>query len=517
MSRKFTSTVAGASIFISALMLIGRGFGFIREIIYAGYFGTGGEFDLYLVGAVLPITLSTIIYYLGQNYFMPGYSKVVAANSSDAAKFSTQVFGIFILGGIILSLILLLLSDLIVDLYLHSPSEEISIAAKRIFRIFILTIPLSAGISILSSYLQAKLEFKYPSVSNLFLNLSIIVLVFVVSGDIGIYAIPVGYAVGILIQFSYLIYKANKFGEFKLGKFRFEKSYIMSTIKSSLLIIVLIESIGQLYAIADRFFYDEVDAGGIASLNYAQNLFLFPIAIFSFALGTAIFPRISGAYSREADHDMNQILNESIRISIVIFVPISFLFIFYGETIVRLAFERGNFTATGTGMTFEVLRLYAVSMVLYSVYVILNKTLYSVNLAKSLLTITIIGMFLKIFFNIILVEPYRQNGLALSSSLSYISYFIMSLFILTRKINLTAVSVFMSEIIINLFNGLLSYLLVLLMNRIVLDGLSNGSLFSISLFCIIYFLNLYIINHSSIKIINNLFSRFIPDTNNVNI
>ena len=516
MSRKFTSTIAGASIFISALMLVGRGFGFIREIIYAGYFGTGGQFDLYLVGAVLPITLNTIIYYLGQNYFMPSYSKIVATNPSEASNFSTQVFGIFILGGIGLSILLIFFSNSIVDLYLHTSSEDITVVAGKIFRIFVLTIPLSAGISILSSYLQAKLEFKYPSISNLFLNLSIIILVFVAAKDVGIYAIPIGYTLGILIQFSYLIYKVNKFGEFKFKKFRFEKSYIKSTIKSSLIIIVLIESIGQLYVIADRFFYNSVDVGGIASLNYAQNLFLFPIAIFSFALGTAIFPKISGAFSRQAYNDLNKILNESIKVSVVIFIPISLLFIFYGQTIVKLIYERGNFTSVGTGMTFETLRLLALSMVLYSVYVILNKTFYSANLVKSLLIITIIGMFLKIFFNIILVKYYQQNGLALSTSLSYFSYFIMSFIVLRRKVKLSAFSVFVPEVIINLFNGLLSYSLTLLMEGIIFPA-SDKRLTSIFLFCIIYFLNLYITNHSSIKTIRSLFSRFTLGTNNVNL
>ena len=77
MAKKFTSTIVGASIFISILMLLGRGFGFIREIVYAGYFGIGEQFDLYLVSAVFPITVNTIVYYLGQNYFIPAYNKVI--------------------------------------------------------------------------------------------------------------------------------------------------------------------------------------------------------------------------------------------------------------------------------------------------------------------------------------------------------------------------------------------------------------------------------------------------------
>ncbi len=76
MKQKFTSTIAGASIFISVIGLLSRGLGFIREMIFANNFGLETEFDLYLVGAVLPITINTIILYIGQNYFIPEFQKI---------------------------------------------------------------------------------------------------------------------------------------------------------------------------------------------------------------------------------------------------------------------------------------------------------------------------------------------------------------------------------------------------------------------------------------------------------
>ena len=82
MNKKFTSSIAGASIFISSFMLVGKGVGFLREILYANYFGTNQQFDLYLVSAVFPITINTIIYFLGQNYFIPEYNKTLAYKDS---------------------------------------------------------------------------------------------------------------------------------------------------------------------------------------------------------------------------------------------------------------------------------------------------------------------------------------------------------------------------------------------------------------------------------------------------
>ena len=64
MNQKFTSTIAGASIFISIVGLLSRGLGFIREMIFANNFGLETEFDLYLVGAVLPISIKSVILYI---------------------------------------------------------------------------------------------------------------------------------------------------------------------------------------------------------------------------------------------------------------------------------------------------------------------------------------------------------------------------------------------------------------------------------------------------------------------
>ena len=75
MNRKFTSTIAGASIFITAVLLVGRGLGLIREVIFANYFGLSAEYDLYLVATVLPITINTIILYIAQNFFIPNLTQ----------------------------------------------------------------------------------------------------------------------------------------------------------------------------------------------------------------------------------------------------------------------------------------------------------------------------------------------------------------------------------------------------------------------------------------------------------
>ena len=498
MKEKFTSTIAGASIFISLLMILSRGLGFFREMIFANNFGLEKEFDLYLVGAVLPVTINAIILYIGQNFFVPAFQKVNVSSDEESQKYYNQAFILFVGFGIFLTLVLYFLSDAIIDFYMHSASMESRLTATRIFQIFLLTIPFSAGISVFSALLQTVFEFKYPSISVLFLNVSIIIMLVLFTSAMGIYVIPLGYLIGTILQFFYLLVKSKS--HFKLNLILHLRQFfkLKPVVGTSIIIIILIESIGQLYTILDRYFYGSISSGGIASLNYAYIIYILPISIFSLSLATAVFPKITKAITDLSNKEMERIYNESISINILIFMPIAFLLFYFGEPLVKLAFERGKFNSESTQITYNALKCYSVSIVFYSVYSVLNKIFYSINLAKILLAITIIGMIIKMSFNFILVESYEQFGLAAATSISYFFFFIISYLIINRKLKIENKSVFYKDFFVYLINCFISYSAVIIISNILNDKNIIIEFILIIIFVFVYVLNLLLMKHKSL-------------------
>jgi putative peptidoglycan lipid II flippase len=513
MNQKFTSTIAGASIFISLFGLLSRGLGFIREMIFANNFGLGTEFDLYLIGAVLPVTINTIILYIGQNYFIPGFQKIKPDNAEESRIYYNHSFIIFVGVGFIVAISLYLLSDSIINFYMYSADLDKKAIAVIIFRIFLVTIPLSAAISIFSALLQTVYEFKFPAMSVLFLNLSIIILIFLFTDEFGIYIIPIGYVVGTFLQFIYLIAKTEKFFKLNVITHLGNLKSIKSVFSSSLIIILIIESVGQLYTIFDRYFYGYVSSGGIASLNYAYIIFYLPISIFSISLATAVFPKISSAINNHSNNELERIYDESLSFNIVIFMPLTFVLYYFGDTFIKLAFERGKFLQENTAITFEALKYYAISLVFYSAYSVLNKIFYSINLAKILLAITIIGIFLKLLVNFLLVKDLQQFGLALSTSITYIFFFISCYLVINYKLRIRDKSIFVKEFIFSLVAGGFSLIVVnLLSNLFFLQNLVDEIL-KIIIFLVIYSINLIFIKHKAVVILhriifkNNLINR----------
>ena len=145
------------------------------------------------------------------------------------------------------------------------------------------------------------------------------------------------------------------------------------------------------------------------------------------------------------------------------------------------------------------------SLIFYSIYAIFNKIFYSIKLVKSLLIITAIGIILKIIFNYLLVKPLSQDGLALSSSLSYFIFFIISFFYLINKLKLSGIYTFITELLFILFNASISYSLTALITHTLLIDSLFMRMFSIFLFFVFYTLNMFLINHSIVKYIKNIY------------
>ena len=505
MSKKVTSTLAGAFIFLIVVNLLSKGLGFFREVLFANYFGRGVEFDIYLIVAVIPITINTVVLYIGQNYFIPGYHKIKSNNSNLTYKFFTVNFVVFIIIGTTISLILYFLSETIINAYLHTADLLIKEIAIDIFRLFLITIPLMFAISILTAYEQAEFRFKYPAVAALLLNLTMIPILLIFTDQFGIYTIPIGFILGTFFQFIYLLFKVRL--RFNFNSFSIvSKKELFGFLDITILSVILIESIGQIYLLSDRYFFNDVDQGGLSALSYSFNLFSLPIAVVSLALTTVIFPKFSETIHSKSFEKLQNIFSDSIRANLLFFVPIAFLFFFYGDIILKLVFERGKFTGTDTLDTFITLKVYSISLIFYSAYSILNKVLYGAKFVNYLLIITICGIAIKILLNFLFVGIWQQNGLALSTSFSFIFFFFASFILLDKILPLKYRSLFIKELAFQLVNGFISYFIV----EVIFNSANTHNIFidiiKIVLYLFVFLMNTFIMGNKSVVIIKELFS-----------
>lgn len=502
--KNYTSTVAGGAIFITLIGVFGRGIGVLRESIFANYFGLSLNFDLYLVATVFPVTINSILYYLAQNYYIPKYLQIRKEIKAESQRFRINAFIIFFAVGILLSIFFYFFSEEIVGKYLITTDRAQFTLTKNLFVILLISIPFGSGIAILSSILQAEYEFKYPALSNLFLNTIIILFVVLLTESLGIYSIAWGYVCGILVQFIFLSFTSSLrlFQNYK----SFSLKYTLSLFNSTLIMIFVIELFGQVYLIADRYFFFLVDQGGIAAMNYAFSIFLLPIGILSLSISTAILPKLSDYENKNDPIIVSQNMNYFFDINLFLFLPITFLFLFEGDEIIKILFQRGQFFPEDTQITFNILKLYALSLVFFSSYAGINKLIFSYNLVKQMLVISVIALIIKFAFNFILVAYFKQDGLALSSSISFFVLFAGSYFLVLQKRIITGDYSFAKNLFLNLMNSIISYLISNQFFSYYERGAFYITAFKLFLFVLVYFLNFWLIKQAAVNIFFGAFN-----------
>jgi putative peptidoglycan lipid II flippase len=433
MFRKFASSLTGATILLTLLLFLGRGFGFLREILFANFFGSGKNFEIYLIGAVIPVTINVIVYFIAQNFFIPIYNEIKLKDVEKARDMTIQYFWIFFFAGIIFVIVLLLISGSLVKIYLGDVPQQVLNSTTIIFNIILFSIPLNAGYSILANYLNAEFKYIHPAISQLCLNITVILFIILIPTMLGIYIIPIGILTGYIFQLLYvlIVSKLNyKFSYIHL------KSYFTrpGNYKSTLAIVILIEGVSQLYNIIDRYYFNQVDPGGLAALNYSMNLYLLPISIISMAFATVMFPKFSQAISQRNVDKLGFYFNKAMIINAAIFIPIMIFFFFEGNVLVKLIYERGKFDSFDTIRSFRILQIFATSLLFYSSFAIINKIIYGFKEVKYLLIVSIGCILLKIILNAILVGKLHQNGLALSTSISYMVMSLLGYYFVNLKL-----------------------------------------------------------------------------------
>lgn len=508
LDMKKTSSIGAAAIILTLFGFISKATGFFREVLFANYFGLSRDYELYLVASILPITLNTISLYIYQNYFIPAYSKHNQDDKDKASVFARKILINSFFISVISLLILIIFRVPILRLYIGS--QFISEKTELLFIIFSCTVPFGILSGFLTAFIQTNFNFKSPAIASLMLNVFTIAALLIFKEN-NIVIIAFGYLTGIFIQTA-ILFKVSKIWQIFLRKF--QKPAIGFIFQNYLIIwVILIEVISQLYVLSDRYFLSKVDQGGIAAINYATTIFLLPISIITISISTAILPKFSQLASLKLDSELKEKLSDALVNTSLIFIPIAFLFIFFGREVIRILFERGNFNFQSTQMTYEVLFFLSMSLLFYSLYGILNKLFYVYEMVKSLFYITILGMSIKLILNFILVDSLKQNGLVISTSFSYIFFFLMSVIIIQRRLKILDIKNIFRKIFFYTFNGLVSFIIVKILFILVRSESIFFDLIKMFLFFLIFYLNNLLLNDSYQRKLLVEFTRILPLSN----
>ena len=419
--REHRQLLKSASL-ISALTIVSRVFGYIRDSRIAFLLGAGTAADAYTTAYRIPNFLRRLV---GEGAisaaFIPTFSRYIAQKKEeDAWEFANTMLTAISIALTAITLAGILLSPLIVRLFASGFADtagklDLTTTLNRIMFPYIFLISLSAlGMGILNSFHK----FAAPAMSPMVLNLTMIAFSFLGSlfGDIT-RTLAVGVVIGGMLQLAIQLPPLIRSG----WKIRLKLNLNHPGVRRvGKLMIPVIFGIGivQINVLVDTQFASYLDEGSVTAIYYADRVMELVLGGYVVAISTVILPLLSRqAALREMD-ELKTTLNFSVRLILFITIPASVGLVLLRTQIIEVLFQHGDFDATSTALTAWALPFFAIGLSGFSMLKVIVPAFYALQDTRTPVRMAIVAMLLNIGLNFLFIRPLRNGGPALATSIS---------------------------------------------------------------------------------------------------
>lgn len=350
----------GAGIFLSRLT------GFARDMAIAAFFGTGIAADAYTAALRIPNILRNL---LGEGTlsasFIPVYSGLLGRQAdAEGRRLAGAVLGLLLAFAAALSGLGVLLAPWLTRVIVPGWTEESVTLTTRLVRILfpMAGFMILAGwcLGVLNSHRRFFLSFVAPTVWNL-AQVAGLFLAWTFGWEPLVIALAWSTLIGGALQFVVQLPAARK----AAGAIRLSLDFKWPPVKLVLRNfgpVVLGAGVAQVSGFLDVFLASFLAHGAVASLYYAQRLYYLPLSLFGTAVAASSLPELSREAESQAREALRGRLSQGFRTIIFAVLPSSLAFAVFGDLIVALLFQRGDFTATSTWWVSGTLAAYAIGL-----------------------------------------------------------------------------------------------------------------------------------------------------------
>lgn len=438
---------AAIYILVVSGIILAKGFGFLRDIVFASAFGASELTDIYfqvfgiasLVFTGIGGTLSTLII---KNLNKPeneGFENQKRYVSAFISKTTLIIAGV--------TLILYLFSGNVVSLLLPGLNPALTDTAVKIMYIMLPSCLFVTVAYIICGVLQNSKVFFITSVMSLPYNALIISsLLFAKPGIITVSIITtIGWFSHILILLPSFYKKGYRlFGGIarKSEDKKFSREAICIFIGSMMF---------QLCFMTDKAAVS-FDSGMATTVNYASNLFITISSVFVVAMSNVSYPTICKHFENNNMEFVRKFLQYIITVLLAIFVPFILTANLFGKDIISLLYERGEFTKELSDTTATLFSVYTFGIFGYVCQELFNKVLYLDSKYLFPVCGTIAAIVLKLIVNTFFATALGPVGVSVTTVIIFSLYALGVTFVLIRTVG----SFFTPTLGINILKILLS-------------------------------------------------------------
>ncbi|WP_417681390.1 murein biosynthesis integral membrane protein MurJ [Pseudidiomarina aquimaris] len=419
-----------SGIIVSAMTLISRVLGLVRDVVIANLMGAGAAADVFFFANKIPNFLRRLFAEGAfAQAFVPVLTEYRQGKELDAQRLLiARVSGtlgtlvtIVTLVGVIASPIVAALFGMgwFVDWYTDGPQGHKFVLASDLLRITFPYLWFITFTALAGAVLNTLGKFAVAAFTPVFLNIAIIVAALWLGPQLEQpeYALAWGVFFGGLVQFLFQIPFMKRAGLLVRPQWGWSDPGV-TKIRKLMIPALFGVSVSQINLLLDTFIASFLMSGSISWLYYSDRLLEFPLGLFGIAIATVILPALSSRHVDKSADEFSRTLDWGIRKVVLLGLPAMAGLIVLAEPMLMVLFMRGEFTPEDARLASYSLFAYGSGLLSFMLVKVLATGFYSRQDTKRPVKYGIIAMVSNMVFNVIFAIPFGYVGLAIATSLS---------------------------------------------------------------------------------------------------
>jgi putative peptidoglycan lipid II flippase len=362
---------------------LSRVFGLVREIVVANYFGARGPINAFTVAFQIPNLVRALVADAAlSGAFVPVFSELLEKGERARAwRVASTLFWLLLLGLSAVTALFILLAPVLVPPMTDAYQDLAVTLSQILFPIVVLLGLFGVVVGILNSYEH----FSIPALTPVFWNLAIIVgLVLGVpradtaDGELYVYAgsIVVATLIQLLLPLPWLfgldgrLRLALDIRDPAVGRVLAH----MAPVTLGLGLINVSAVIGTIFAAT---LVDPTIAPN--AIDKAFRIYMLPQGMFSVAVATVLFPRLSRLAARADIGAFRDTISLGLGQIAFLLVPAGVASAVLAEPVVRLVYQRGEFGPDQTPVVAGALAAFSLGLVFNGMMLMLNRGFFSLQ------------------------------------------------------------------------------------------------------------------------------------------
>ena len=458
----------------------------VRDVFLAKSLGASNLNDIYLISqSTISMFVSMVNSPLATAYVPVTTEYFVSKDKRERNKFISKVYGdIFIL-----SLAIMVISYLFINPITqmvapgYEGSDKIILIKMILLQMPIVSINMLRGIN--RGNFQILQKYNISEVTNVipYCVMVLYLIIFNVNSNIYIIGIILTVTTFISIIPELIILRKNGV-EFKMSIGITNDIKIMIKM---MLAPIIVTAVREVNVVTDKAFGSMLEEGSITMLSYGSKITVVFVSLVSTAISVVGFTDIARLKNQNDKKGVLNIIEKSSNIINLIIIPLAFYLIVFSNDVIKILFERGNFTSAQTNITANIMRCYAIGLLGYGFQDVFTRALHAYKIVRCTIKASIMMVIINIILDFLFFKSIGSYGIALASSLAILCVIPMLSRDVIRYIGKFSIKLIVSEIIKIVAASVVATISVIFIKKLLIDNFMTFIILSI-LYMIIYFI-----------------------------